>query len=246
MKHFGWKLWVGLLLISLSAVFYTIHYLIFRDPHHIFLYMLHHIAFIPLEVLFVTLIIERLLHEREKQAILKKLNMLIGSFYSEAGTALIRYFSGFTTDISHAGSDLVIKADWADRDFLNAKKAVMSSEPEIDARKGSLDELRVFLETKRSFLLSLLANPNMLEHDSFTDLLWAVFHLAEELSARKTLEGLPNTDYEHLSGDIKRVYKQLFSEWLAYMQHLKSDYPYLFSLAIRTNPMSPDASPVVR
>jgi len=31
-------------------------------------------------------------------------------------------------------------------------------------------------------LLGLLGNPNLLEHDSFTDLLWAVFHLMEELS----------------------------------------------------------------
>jgi hypothetical protein len=25
------------------------------------------------------------------------------------------------------------------------------------------------------------------------------------------------------------------------MQHLKTDYPYLFSLAVRTNPFDPDA-----
>jgi hypothetical protein len=30
------------------------------------------------------------------------------------------------------------------------------------------------------------------------------------------------------------------------LQHLKHDYPYLFSLAIRTNPFGPDASPVFR
>jgi hypothetical protein len=30
------------------------------------------------------------------------------------------------------------------------------------------------------------------------------------------------------------------------MKHLKIDYPYLFSLAVRTNPFNPDASPEVR
>jgi hypothetical protein len=29
------------------------------------------------------------------------------------------------------------------------------------------------------------------------------------------------------------------------MKHLKEDYPYLFSLAVRTNPFNPDASPVI-
>ena len=34
----------------------------------------------------------------------------------------------------------------------------------------------------------------------------------------------------------------LVREWLSYMEHLKSDYPYLFSLAVRTNPFDPNAS----
>ena len=71
---------------------------------------------------------------------------------------------------------------------------------------------------------------------NFTDLLWAVTHLTEELSHRKDLKTLPNADYEHLSGDIKRAYIMLITEWLAYMKHLKESYPYLFSLAVRTNP----------
>ena len=99
---------------------------------------------------------------------------------------------------------------------------------------------------KRDFLLRLLENPNLLEHDSFTDLLWAVFHLTEELSHRVDVKQLPEADYEHLSGDIERAYRLIISEWLDYMKHLKSNYPYLFSLSIRTNPFDQDASPEVR
>jgi hypothetical protein len=73
-----------------------------------------------------------------------------------------------------------------------------------------------------------------------------IFRLAEELVQRKNFKGLPNTEYQHLAGDMKRVYGLLISEWLAYMEHLKSKYPYLFSLAIRMNPFDPDASPEVR
>jgi len=87
----------------------------------------------------------------------------------------------------------------------------------------------------------LLGNPNLLEHESFTDLLWAVFHLAEELGSRDSVSSLSYSDREHLAGDIRRVNALLSLEWLAYMQHLEEDYPYLFSLAVRTNPFDPDA-----
>ena len=93
--------------------------------------------------------------------------------------------------------------------------------------------------------MRLLNNPNLLEHDSFTDLLWAVFHLTAELAHRKDLGSLPETDCEHIAGDIKRAYSSLAHEWLNYMKHLKNNYPYLFSLAIRTNPFDVNASPVV-
>ena len=95
-------------------------------------------------------------------------------------------------------------------------------------------------------MLALLENPNLLEHESFTELLWAVFHLTEELACRMNLKELPDTDYEHLSADMKRAYVLLIAEWLAYMKHLKINYPYLFSLAARMNPFDPNASPIVK
>jgi hypothetical protein len=38
----------------------------------------------------------------------------------------------------------------------------------------------------------------------------------------------------------------LVHQWLDYMRHLKKDYPYLFSLAMRTNPFDQEATPVVK
>ncbi len=45
---------------------------------------------------------------------------------------------------------------------------------------------------------------------------------------------------------MKRVYGLLTAEWLDYMKHLRDNYPYLFSFAMRTNPFDPDAAPEVR
>ena len=64
MKRLNWQIVLGLSLIALSAFIYLIHYAIFGDAHHIFIYMVGDIAFVPIEVLMVTLIIHRLLTER--------------------------------------------------------------------------------------------------------------------------------------------------------------------------------------
>lgn len=92
------------------------------------------------------------------------------------------------------------------------------------------------LTKKKGFLLNLLENPNLLEHNSFTEMLWAIFHLTEELEHRKDLNSLLEKDYEHVTNDIKRAYNRIVTQWVLYMNHLKDKYPYLFSLAVRTNP----------
>jgi len=95
-------------------------------------------------------------------------------------------------------------------------------------------------------MLRLFEDPYLLEHQSFTGLLRAVLHLKEELLHQESLEELSAEEYKHLSGDIRRVYILLVHEWLDYMKYLKKNYPYLFSLAIRTNPFDKNASVVLK
>ena len=81
----NWRLMLGVLLLLLSVAFYVLHYLIFHDSHHIFLYLVGDVAFVFIEVLMVTLIIHHLLNEWEKKSRMKKLNMVIETFFSEFG-----------------------------------------------------------------------------------------------------------------------------------------------------------------
>jgi hypothetical protein len=113
----------------------------------------------------------------------------------------------------------------------------------VDA--ADLQELCRYLKERRGFHLRLLENPVLLEHESFTDLLRAVFHLTEELERREDFSGLPESDIAHLSGDIARVYSLLVGQWLGYMEYLQKNYPYLFSLAMRSNPFDETASAIV-
>jgi hypothetical protein len=90
-----------------------------------------------------------------------------------------------------------------------------------------------------------MENPNLLEHERFTELLLAVFHITDELVAREDFDRLPATDLAHLGGDAQRAYSRLIVEWVLYLEYLQKAYPYLFSLAIRENPLDAAASPVV-
>ncbi|OGW75694.1 MAG: hypothetical protein A2Z72_03200 [Omnitrophica bacterium RBG_13_46_9] len=241
-RFFNWQVMLGLILIVLSASVYFIHYLIFRDAHHIFLYLIGDIAFVFLEVLLVTLVLHQLLHHREKRAMLNKLNMVIGAFFIEVGTELLKAFSAFDKGASGITQKLVITNAWSEKEFSRILRNVKKHDYNIDSKGKKLEDIKGFLKEKRQFLLNLLENPNLLEHESFTNLLWAVFHLTEELVHRRKLSELPDTDYQHLSGDMKRVYTLLIAEWLNYMKHLKYNYPYLFSLALRTNPFDANAA----
>ena len=236
------RILLGVLLILLSVLCYAVHFVIFRDAHHIFIYLVGDVAFVFIEVLLVTLIIHKLLSNREKRVILQKLNMVIGAFFTRMGSDLLKFFRGFDTNNNKVAKHLVIEQGWSQAHFFKIRKVMESHDFEINATTGDLQGLKKLLLGDSDFVLRLLENQNLLEHESFTELLWAVSHLSEELSHRKNLETLTEKDGEHLAKDIKRAYRILIREWLSYMEHLKNEYPYLFSLALRTNPFDPEAS----
>jgi hypothetical protein len=241
MKSFlNWQIVLAIFLIVLSAIFYSLHYLIFGDLHHIFLYLIGDIAFLFIDVMIVTLVLNRLLAYRENQSILKKLNVVINTFFSEVGTDLLKLCLSFDFSADDFKKKLVIKNDWSDRDILITKQNLQSCQS-IDSKRRDIGEVRTFLISKRQFLLTLLGNPHLVEHESFTNLLLSILHLTDELENRHHFTKLSESDSKHLSEDIKRVYNQLILEWLDYMRHLKRDYPYLFSLALRINPFDDNA-----
>lgn len=247
MKRFlNWQVVFGLVLVGLSALVYFVHYLIFHDVHHIFIYLIGDIGFVFIEVLMVTLGLHQLLHYREKRLRLNKMNMVIGVFFSEVGTKLIEMVLKLDENSSNLCEGFLVSGDWKEGDFLNARKTAREHQFLVKAQPKDLEDLKLFLNEKRNFLLSLLENQNLLEHEFFTDLLWAVFHLNEELHHRNDFSSLPDLDQQHLNLDIKRVCCLITLEWISYVEHLKKDYPYLFSLAIRVSPFDAKSSVVYK
>jgi len=235
------KVLLAVLLLLPSAAAYGLHWAIFRNVHDIFFYLLMDIAFLFVQAVMATLVFDQLLNARERQTIQMKLNVAIGVFFSQVGTPLLRLLSAFDSHAAAASKHLRVDGAWTEAHFAKMQAVLRSHEPAIDARRGDLALLKITLEQQRDFLLRLLENPNLLEHETLTEMLWAVFHLADELSHRSNVATLADSDRMHLEIDIRRAYDWLVREWLRHMQHLRATYPYLFSLAVRTNPFDPDA-----
>ncbi|WP_048190856.1 hypothetical protein [Methanobacterium sp. SMA-27] len=247
LKHIDWKVRIGILLVILSAILYFLNFTLFHDAEKVWFYLSIDMAFVPLEVLLVVLVIESVISRREKSIMLEKLNMVIGTFFSEVGTELLTEISKFDSKSRKTNKTLIINENWVDEDFINVKKDITNSNYFLDIDGTNNDSLQFLIETKEflkgkhKFLLALLENPNLLEHETFTDLLRAVFHLTEELEKRKDISNLSNADYQHLKLDTERAYNIMIYEWVEYMEYLMKNYPYLFSLAMRTNPFDQEA-----
>jgi hypothetical protein len=237
-------IFIAAILVLLSAAGYTLHYMIFHDAHHILLYLVGDLAFLPLEVLLVGIVVERIMARREIDEKISKLNMVVGTFFSEVGHQLSRILLNSTADRERIIANLDITSEWKKQDYFKARKYA-EKDTNVDFSNIDLDALKSFLMGKRQFLLTLIENPNLLEHERFTDLLLASFHLTEELESRPSLSNLPPRDIEHLKVDIRRAYQFLIIEWLDYMQHVQSGYPFLYSHYVRTHPFQAHASAII-
>ena len=246
MKLLNWNVLLGSLLLVLSVLFYFLHYLLFHDAHHIFIFLVGDVAFVFVEVLMVTLIIHRVLEDREKKSRMEKMNMVIGAFFSEVGLTLLETLSAWDPHIEGVRRNVEAAGKSPEQKIETLRSSLKPHAFLIDVERADWPALKAFLKPRRDFLLRLLENPNLLEHEAFTELLWPVFHLTEELGARNSLQDLPETDYEHLCADVTRVYGPLAAQWLDYLEHLRINYPYLLSLSLRTNPFDRGATATVR
>jgi hypothetical protein len=228
-----------------SIVLYLVDYFFLGSMRDNASSLLGNLAFLPVYIIVVTLILEEIIRERERDTLLRKLNMVIGVFFSEVGNRLFRELAESLVSCTELRKRLQVSGEWTEEDFRAAGDYVRTTDVGFVTDSVRLQRLKEYLVARRSFLVGLLENQNLLEHDRFTDLLWAVFHLVEELEARGSFDTMPKTDADHLNGDMKRVFGCLSREWLSYMKHLKQDYPYLFSLAVRLNPMVDDPDPLV-
>lgn len=226
------------LLLCISVSFYFIQIFIFHDQRDTGFYLLQDLAFVPLQVIIVTVLIDQIVKNKERQDNLKKISVVIGAFFTETGVRAISNMACFNSNFKEISEKLSIGDGWTDKDFARAIKDLKEFDILIDSKSSDLNDLKEFIYSSKQNILSMFENPTLLEHNSFTDMLWALYHIYDELSYREDLNNISDEDLVHLSVDIKRCYTQIIVEWIYYMNHLKREYPYLYSLAVRKNPFT--------
>ncbi len=198
---------------------------------------------------FFTIItnVTQLLVQRGQDRLRKqRLNMLIGVFFTEVGNELLHLFAQYDPGVDVIRKNFLFNENWSENDYAHLRKQLRHHEYAIDSKLMDLEKLRSFLGEKGDLLVRQIENPDLMEKESYTDLLWAVVHLRDELMSRTSLSDLPESDLAHLANDAVRAYSVLVGQWIYYLQHLKRSYPYLFSLVLRTNPFSESPSAIVK
>ncbi|MFA5332266.1 MAG: hypothetical protein WC342_07795 [Methanoregula sp.] len=240
-----WKVIAAAGLVTLSLAMYLVHYAVFQDAHHLFIFLVGDLAFVPIEILIVTLIVDQMLESREKMRRMEKLNLVIGTFFSNEGTSLLALLARADPQSVLIKGMLGEVGEWDTGRFLKIQKYTREHPGSTDIDRINLYQLKQFLIEHEEFVLRIVENPMVFEHESFTSCILALGHLTEEIKAREDLKLLPGTDRAHLERDINRVYTALICEWIRYMEYIHGQYPYLFSLAMRKNPFDESASVVV-
>lgn len=241
----NWYIIAALALIITSAAIYDAQLLFFHRPGETYFYMMQDLAFVPVQVLIVTIFIDRLLKRHEKKILNKKIFVGIGIFFSETGNSLLKHLFNITVNRDAITSTCSIKQAWTESDFRSAEKKIIQLKIQVRHEPDVLAEMNNFLNSNRNFILGMMENNNLAEHDLFTDLLLAISHLSDELRMRDDFKSLPSSDFNHLSKDMTRVYNNLIVLWLSYLLHIKNEYPFLYSLAIRSNPFDSSASVII-
>jgi hypothetical protein len=240
-RNSKWLIKIGLVFLVISLGVYYLFYVLFHDSEFIYHHFLIDLGFLPIEVFLVATIFEKLMGRRERQARSDRMHMIIGSFFYEVGTELVRSFASYDSNAKIIGQNLAVHDSCSKADFTRIKQDLNQFSFEADTDALCFVELKGLLSRRRESLLRLMENDNLMESEHFSQLLMAIFHLSEELQLRPDLSNLKKGDSVHLGKDVERVYRLLIEEWIDYLYHLKDSAPYLFSLAVRTNPFDPEA-----
>lgn len=200
------------------------------------------LAFVPIQVILVTLILNRFLNVMEERKKRKKINVIISTFFAEAGTCILAEMHRLNRQ-GKVTEELLTASRINAKNGVQLKRAVKERNLELYADPDRLPAMYTALIAHKPSMLRMLENSNLLEHESFTDMLWAVFHVADELQHRGTID-LSSADIDHLSNDFTRAYSVLLMEWVDYMIYLHDEYPFLYALALSRNPLSTKERPI--
>lgn len=105
---------------------------------------------------------------------------------------------------------------------------LLDKDMHLSWNQEEMDKIRQLLDDNTEIILTIASNPHLLDHEIFTDLLWAVLHLREELYSRVGLQ-VSQADCQHILMDSKRVFDLYLENWGQYCEYVRKEYPYYYS-----------------
>ncbi|MEG0296546.1 MAG: hypothetical protein RR620_07470 [Clostridium sp.] len=228
----------GVLILS-SLILYLINYILFKDLHHILMFLTEDLAFIPIEVLVTVLIIDRELERREKSKKSQKVNLLIEIFFEEVGNELLSLIS--SKDVGHCEiRKLMPQSGESINDYSAIEARIENYNCTFVLKGNDVNDVYELLHENKESFFRFIENPYLGEHDVFTDLLQSAFHLYNDIKSRKKKGEYTQMDLDHISEDVSRLYKYLSKEWAVYMKYIEKEYPFLYALALKNMPFNND------
>ncbi len=190
---------VAAALFVMAVIIYGLQILLFKQPETTAFYIFQDMAFMPVTIAVATLLVGYLMDESDKAERIERSRILTSSFYSIVGYDLFEILT----------------------ELYDEKKEVVSWD--LDQYTAMLNMINTYLNE----ILTIASNPNLLEHEAFTDVLWAVMHFREEMTYY--LAEKPSAkDNRHVQVDAKRVYDLLSENVKEYEHYISVEYPYFY------------------
>ncbi len=216
-KAFGRKLTMKQIVIGLlctSVLLYLLHYLIFRDLHHIGIFFLHELASMPLEVILVTLFFDRIIDKASEEENQSKLSIIETLFFNESGGNMLRYLTSFDPHSTQLAGILHVNMDWKATDYSNARKQLKAYSFHLDVEKVDFFGLHYHLDERHSYYRNILENPALTQSSEFTEMVMKIYLLWEELDCRTDLYNLDLQEKHYLGELLTEIYQELAEYWL--------------------------------
>lgn len=202
------------LLLCTSAVLYALHYLIFRDLHHIGIFFLHELAGMPLEVILVSLFFDKLIEKTHEEENKSKLSIIETLFFNESGGNMLRYLSSFDPNSQKLSAILAVRMDWKSVDYQAARLHLKEYPFHLDVEKVDFFGLHYHLDERHAYYRNILENPAMTQSNEFTELVMKIYLMWEELDCRTDLYNLDLHEKHYLGELLTEIYEELAVYWL--------------------------------
>ena len=215
---------ICLLLIAVSIVIYGLQILIFRDHQTTFFYILQDLAFMPVTIAIATLVVGELMNNKEKKERMVKTRMLTSTFYTEFGGQLMGLLLTGVQNAEELQAQKYLQAKTED-EVKELQKKIREQEIIYRLDQNIYDTAMELITAHKEKMLILAASPMLEDHESFTKLLWGIFHLMDEYRLRGSYKNLSAHSIEHMSEDMGRLTKELIYNAIANALYLRQTYP---------------------